>query len=52
MEINYVLIGLVALAVIVLIAWLIRRNNRDKKDLERKINLSDLTPEKHHDDEA
>lgn len=52
MEVNYVLIGLVALAVIILIAWLIRRNNKDKRDLERKINLSDLTPERHEGDKV
>jgi hypothetical protein len=51
MATNYFIIGLVALGVAFLIIWIIRRNRRDKKDLERKLNLSDLEPEKHDDDQ-
>ncbi|WP_353184315.1 FeoB-associated Cys-rich membrane protein [Parapedobacter lycopersici] len=51
MEINYVIVGLVGLAVLILLIWLIRRNRKDRKNLERKLNLSDLEPEKHRDEE-
>jgi len=50
MEINYLLIGLVVLVVIILIIWLITRNRKDQKDLERKLNQSELNPEKHKED--
>lgn len=46
MEVNYVVVGLVLLGVIILIVWLVRRNLKDKKTLERKLNLFDLEPGK------
>ncbi|WP_257658707.1 FeoB-associated Cys-rich membrane protein [Parapedobacter lycopersici] len=52
MEINYFIVGLVGLAVLILLFWLIRRNRKDRKQLERKLNLSDLEPEKHRDEEV
>ncbi len=51
MEINYLIVGLVLLGVIVLIVWLVRRNLKDKKELERKLNLFDLQPDKHDEGE-
>ncbi|MGK6349685.1 FeoB-associated Cys-rich membrane protein [Parapedobacter sp. DT-150] len=51
MEINYMIVALVLLGVIILVIWLIRRNQKDKKELERKLNLSDLEPEKHSEDD-
>lgn len=51
MEINFVVVGLVLLAVIALIVWLVRRNLKDKKALERKLNLFDLDPGKHRKEE-
>lgn len=50
MEINYVIIGLVGLAILILLVWLLRRNRKDRKKLERQLNLSDLEPEKHKDE--
>jgi len=37
MEVNYWLIGLVAVLVIALITWLSRRNNKDEEDFERDV---------------
>ena len=51
MEINYVIVGFVLLGVILLLVWLIRRNRKDQKELERKLNLFDLEPDKHREDE-
>lgn len=47
MELNYLIIGLVVLALIILLTWFLRRNRRDRKALERKLNRQDIDPEKH-----
>ncbi|MCJ8209506.1 hypothetical protein MUY27_07280 [Mucilaginibacter sp. RS28] len=44
---NYLTITIVAVVVILLLVFLIRQNNRDKKNLERQIEGSELKPEKH-----
>lgn len=49
MEINYPLIAAVALAAILLLVFLIRRNQKDKKDFEQEFKKSELDPEKHSD---
>jgi len=51
MELNYVIVGLVALAIITGLLWFIRRNRRDRKDLERKLNRQDMDPERHKPEE-
>ncbi|WP_257667628.1 FeoB-associated Cys-rich membrane protein [Parapedobacter tibetensis] len=51
METNYIIIGLVLTAVIVLIIWLIRRNQKDRKDFERTVNQSELNLKKHKEDD-
>lgn len=50
MDVNYLIIGLVVLAALAFIVWLIRRNLKDKKEFEKEIIESDLKPEKHDDD--
>lgn len=52
MEINYSLIGLIALIVVVIVIFLARRNYKDEKDLEKTLNESELDPEQHKDDES
>jgi len=47
MEINYTIAGPVLIAVAALIIFLIRRNNKDKKQLEKEIIDSEIKPEKH-----
>jgi LPXTG-motif cell wall-anchored protein len=49
MNINYSLVGLVALAGIILLIFLIRRNQKDKKDFEKDITKSEIEPEQHKD---
>ena len=50
MEINYPLAGLVLVAVIGLIVFLIRRNREDKNKYEKEMIESELKPEKHDTD--
>lgn len=49
MEINYTIAGPVLIAVAALIIFLIRRNIKDKKQLEKEIIDSEIKPEKHDD---
>jgi preprotein translocase subunit YajC len=47
---NSLVVILTLLAAIALIAFLIRRNQKDRKELEDKINQPDVRPEKHEED--
>lgn len=51
MEINTSFIVLVVLAAVALIAFLIWKNNKDKKQLEQKIKDDYRKPSKHSDAE-
>ncbi len=51
MEMNYIIVGFVVVAVIVLIIWLMRKNQKDEKNFEQTVNASELNPEKHKEDE-
>lgn len=50
MEINYPITGLILLAAIVLLIYLIRRNQRDEKKFEKDLNESEIDPEEHKED--
>ena len=50
MEINYVVVGLIILAIIVVVL-MIRKNRTDEKDFEKTINQSEVEPEQHKTDE-
>ncbi|WP_202406072.1 hypothetical protein [Hufsiella ginkgonis] len=47
MNVNYLFVGAVAIAVIALLIFLITRNNKDKKRFEMENNKAELKPEKH-----
>ncbi len=46
-DINYWMAVPLLLLVIALLAWLIKRNQKDKKKVEKEIMQSELKPEKH-----
>lgn len=50
MEINYTIAVPVLIAIAGLIIFLIRRNNKDKKKMEKEIIDSEIKPEKHDSD--
>jgi len=52
MDINYLVTGLVFIAVVALIIYLIRRNSKDRRKLEKDITRAELKPDKHNEDEA
>jgi hypothetical protein len=49
MDIDYGIAGLVLLGVIILIVFLIRRNNKDKHDFEKQMNESEIKPGQHNE---
>ena len=50
MDINYWWIAPLAIAVIIMIIWVLKRDQKDKDDFEKEIIESELPPEKHDDD--
>lgn len=50
MEINYLISGIVVIAVVFLIVFLIRRNKKDQKDFEQEKINSEIKPEKHKEE--
>ena len=49
MEINYLIVAAVSLAIVVLIIFLIRRNHKDQKEFENEVIQSELKSSKHDD---
>ncbi len=50
MDTNMVTIGIILLLVVCLVAYLIIRNQKDRKKFESDLNQSEMRPE-HHEDE-
>lgn len=49
MEINYVVIAILIVAILGFVFFVIKRNRKDQKKMEREINQSELTPDKHQE---
>jgi preprotein translocase subunit YajC len=47
MDVNYVVVALVVLGIILLIVFLIRRNNKDRRDFEKQLNDTEIKPDQH-----
>ena len=47
MKINLILIAVVVVAILAFIYFVITRNNRDRKELEKELNQKELKPDKH-----
>jgi hypothetical protein len=52
MELNYSIIGFVLLAVIFLVIYIIKRNNKDLREFKSEIIESELKPDKHEDNKT
>ncbi len=50
MKINFILIAVVVVAILGFIYFVVKRNRKDQKDLEKELNQKELTPEKHSGD--
>jgi hypothetical protein len=51
MTLNYTVAGIILLAIILLVIFLMRRNLKDEKKFEKDMSQSELDPEKHKSDE-
>lgn len=51
MGINYVVIAIIAAFVLGLVAVVVFKNKKDRKDLEHKLNEPDIRPEQHDKEE-
>jgi preprotein translocase subunit YajC len=47
MDVNYVVVALAVLGIILLIVFLIRRNNKDRRDFEKQLNDTEIKPDQH-----
>lgn len=47
MKINFILIAVVVVAILGFIYFVVKRNRKDQKDLEKELNQNELKPEKH-----
>jgi hypothetical protein len=47
-DINYWLVGLLLLAIVLLMRWLVRHNRKDEKDFEKEIILKEIKSRKHN----
>lgn len=52
MEINVIVILLIAVVIAGILWWFLRKNRRDQRDMERTINARDTDPEKHKNEKV
>ena len=50
MKINFIIIAVAIVAILGFMYFVIKRNRRDQKDLEKELNQKELKPEKHSSD--
>ena len=50
MKINFILIAVAVVAILGFIYFVIKRNRKDQKDLEKELNQKELKPDKHSGD--
>lgn len=52
MKVNIVVIAIVVIAVLAFFYFIIRRNRKDQKNLERELNQKELSPDKHDEEKV
>lgn len=50
MKINFILIAVAIVAILAFVYFVIKRNHKDQKDLEKELNQKELKPDKHSGD--
>jgi preprotein translocase subunit YajC len=50
MKINFILIAVAIVAILGFVYFIIKRNQKDQKDLEKELNQKELKPDKHSDE--
>lgn len=47
MEFNVIVISVLVVAIALFIVFVVKRNRKDQKNLEKELNEKELTPDKH-----
>jgi len=47
MKINFILIAVAIVAILGFIYFVVKRNHKDQKELEKELNRKELKPDKH-----
>ncbi len=47
MKINFIVIAVLVVAILAFVYFVIKRNTRDRKELERELNQKELKPDQH-----
>lgn len=47
MEFNVIVISILVVAIALFIVFVIKRNKKDQKDLEKELNQKEINPDKH-----
>ncbi|SFH26202.1 FeoB-associated Cys-rich membrane protein [Pedobacter insulae] len=50
MKFNSIVIALLVVAILAFVYFIIRRNRKDQKSLEKELNQREMKPEKHEDE--
>lgn len=50
MDVNYIIVAVILLVVVLLVIFLIRKNQKDKREFEKEVIDSEIKPEKHEGD--
>lgn len=50
MKLNFILITVAIVAILGFVYFVIKRNRKDQKELEKELNQKELKPEKHSSD--
>lgn len=51
MKINFILIAVAVVAILGFIYFVVKRNQKDQKELEKELNQKEVKPEKHSGDQ-
>lgn len=51
MEFNVVVISILVVAIILFVVFVIKRNRKDQKSLEKELNEKELTPDRHDENQ-
>lgn len=50
MKVNIVVIGIIIIAIIGFVYFVLKRNRKDQKEMEKELNQRELSPDKHKGD--
>jgi FtsZ-interacting cell division protein ZipA len=52
MEMNIYVLGAIVFVALIVLLVILKRNRKDREEMEQSINMSEMDPEKHKDTES